>query len=152
MSKTTTVAVLILMAAVTGSCGGKQELSTAKLPLVSEVKIEKVQQATIDDLYEATGTVRSKTTSIVSSRILGSIIAVRVHEGERVRAGQTLIEIDSRDADAQLQSAQAGMREAGDALEEIERNISAAQSAKAGAEKPNEPIACCCHWLPERIR
>lgn len=140
MRKTIGLAVLIPLAALTVSCSGTPDGATVKLPLVNDVKIEKVALATIDGLYEATGTVRSKTTSIVSSRIMGSIIAVRVREGERVRAGQTLIEIDSRDADAQLQSAQAGMREAGDALEEIERNINAAQSVKAGAEA-NQALA-----------
>ena len=138
--KTIGLAVLILLAALAVSCGRTPDAATAKLPPVKDVKIEKVAAATIDDLYEATGTVRSKTNSIVSSRIMGSIIAVLVHEGERVRAGQTLVEIDSRDADAQLQKAQAGMREAGDALEEIERNINAAQSAKAGAEA-NQALA-----------
>lgn len=139
MRKTIGLAALILVAALTASCSGKPDAATAKLPLVN-VKIEKVAVAAVDDIYEATGTVRSKTTSVVSSRIMGSIIAVRVHEGERVRAGQTLIEIDSRDADAQLLGAQAGMREAGDALEEIERNINAAQSAKSAAEA-NQALA-----------
>jgi membrane fusion protein, multidrug efflux system len=140
MRRTIGLTALMLLAALTSSCSKKPEAATAKLPLVKDVKIEKVASATIDDFYEATGTVRSKTTSIVSSRIIGSIIAVRVHEGERVRAGQVLIEIDKRDADAQLQKAQAGMREASNALEEIERNIGAAQSAKAAAEA-NQALA-----------
>lgn len=134
------VTVLILIAALGVSCGRKQEPAIAKLPLVKDVKIEKVLLSAVDDSYEATGTVRSKTTSIVSSRIMGSIVIVRVREGERVRAGQTLVEIDGRDAGAQLQGAQAGMREAGDALEEIERNINAAQSAKTAAEA-NQALA-----------
>lgn len=140
MKKTTAVTALIMLAALGGSCGGRQESANAKPPLVSDVKIEKVQQTTIDDLYDATGTIRSSTTSLVSSRIMGSIVAVRVREGDRVRAGQTLIEIDSRDADAQLKKAQAGEREASDALEEIERNINAARSAKVAAEA-NQTLA-----------
>jgi multidrug efflux pump subunit AcrA (membrane-fusion protein) len=140
MGKTISVTALSLLAALTISCGKKPEAVTAKPPLVGDVKIEKVAAAAINDLYGATGTVRSKTTSIVSSRIMGGIIAVRVHEGERVRAGQVLIEIDSRDADVQLQKTHAGMRETADALQEIERNISAAQSGAAGAEA-NQALA-----------
>lgn len=140
MRKIIGLTALILLAIFDFSCSKKPEAATARLPLVKDVKIEKVQLTTIEDLYDATGTVRSKTTSILSSRIMGSIIAVRVHEGERVRAGQILIEIDSRDADAQLQKAQAGMREAADALEEIERNTNGAQSAKAAAEA-NQALA-----------
>jgi multidrug efflux pump subunit AcrA (membrane-fusion protein) len=126
--------------ALTLSCSKKQESASVKATLIKDVKIEKVAPASIDDLYEATGTVRSKTSSAVSSRILGSIIAIRVHEGDRVRAGQTLVEIDSRDAATQVQNANAGMREASAALEEIDRNINAAQSAKAAAEA-NQALA-----------
>lgn len=140
MKRVVEMTVLSALIAVNLSCGKKQESAVANPTLIKDVKIEKVSPGVIDDLYEATGTVRSKTSSAVSSRILGSIIAIRVHEGDRVRLGQTLVEIDSRDAATQLQNANAGMREAGAALEEIERNINAAQSAKAAAEA-NQALA-----------
>jgi multidrug efflux system membrane fusion protein len=116
------------------ACGRKQEAAAEKAAPIRNVKIEKVVAAPIDDFYEATGTVRSKTTSVVSSRIIGSIMAIHVREGDRVRAGQSLIEIDSREASAQLQKAKAGMREAESALDEIERTLQAAGSAKTAAE------------------
>jgi multidrug efflux pump subunit AcrA (membrane-fusion protein) len=65
---------------------------------------------------------------------MGSIIAIHFREGDRVRVGQTLIEIDSRDATAQLQKAQGGIREVEGALDEIERNLQVAESGKAAAE------------------
>ena len=140
MKRIVQMSVMSVLIAVTLSCGKKQESAVANPTLIKDVKIEKVAPGTIDDLYEASGTVRSKTSSAVSSRILGSIIAIPVHEGDRVRAGQTLVEIDSRDATTQLQNATAGMREASAALDEIERNINAAQSAKAAAEA-NQALA-----------
>lgn len=140
MKRTVGMTLFSALIALTLSCSKKQESASVKATLIKDVKIEKVAPASIDDLYEATGTVRSKTSSAVSSRILGSIIAIRVHEGDRVRAGQTLVEIDSRDAATQVQNANAGMREASAALEEIDRNINAAQSAKAAAEA-NQALA-----------
>jgi len=116
------------------ACGRRQEVAREKVAPIPNLKIEKVIVAPIDNFYEATGTIRSKTTSVVSSRIMGRIIAIQVREGDRVRAGQTLIEIDSRDATAQLQKAQAGMREAEGALDEIERNLQAGESGKVAAE------------------
>lgn len=116
------------------ACGRRQDAATEKLAPIPNLKIEKVIVAPLDNFYEATGTIRSKTTSVVSSRIMGSIITIHVREGDRVRAGQILIEIDSRDATAQLQKAQAGIREAEGALDEIERNLQAAESGKAAAE------------------
>jgi multidrug efflux pump subunit AcrA (membrane-fusion protein) len=128
------VLVACAIALFNTSCGRRQETATEKASPIPNVKIERVGAAPIDGFYEATGTVRSKTTSVVSSRIMGSIIAIRVREGDRVRTGQPLVEIDSRDATAQLQKAQAGMREAESALDEIERNLQAAGSGKAAAE------------------
>jgi multidrug efflux pump subunit AcrA (membrane-fusion protein) len=116
------------------ACGRKQEAAAEKSAPIRNVKTEKVVAAPIDDFYEATGTVRSKTTSVVSSRIMGSIMAIHVREGDRVRAGQSLIEIDGREATSQLQKAKAGMREAESTLDEIERNLQAAGSGKTAAE------------------
>ena len=115
------------------ACGRKDE-ATEKTEPIRNVKIEKVVSSPVDAYYEATGTVRSKTTNVVSSRIMGSIIAMSVREGDRVRAGQTLIEIDNREATAQVKRAQAGVREAESAVDEIERNLQGAASAKAAAE------------------
>jgi multidrug efflux system membrane fusion protein len=130
-----TAGVLIASAiALSSTACGRRQAATEKMAPIPNLKIEKVVVAPIDNFYEATGTVRSKTTSIVSSRIMGRIITIQVREGDRVRAGQTLVEIDSRDATAQLQKAQAGMREAEGALDEIERNLQAAGSGKAAAE------------------
>jgi multidrug efflux pump subunit AcrA (membrane-fusion protein) len=123
----------ILFAAMSVSCGRKQETGTLKAS-ITKVTIERVAFGSVDDFYEATGTVRSKTTSVLSSKTLGSVVAIHVNEGDRVRAGQTLIEIDNREAAAQLQKAQAGVRETENALDEADRNIRAAQAAKAASE------------------
>ena len=86
-----------------------------------------------DDFYEAVGTVRAKETSVIAARIMGNITKLYVREGDRVRTGQTLIEIENREAGAQVAKAQAGLRESNEALEEVQRNIRAAESAQAAA-------------------
>ncbi|HWC77545.1 MAG TPA: efflux RND transporter periplasmic adaptor subunit [Blastocatellia bacterium] len=124
----------LAIALLSSACGRRQEAAKGIAGQIPRVKIESVVAAPIEDFHDATGTVRSKTTSAVSSRIMGSIISINTHEGHRVRRGQILIEIDTRDANVQLQRAQAGMREAENALEETERNLQAAGSGKAAAE------------------
>jgi len=128
------LAGIIALSAISAACGGKEEVSAEKPPLVTGVKVEKLVAAPVDDFYEATGTVRSKTTTVISSKIMGAVTSLRVREGDRVRAGQLLIEIENRDAAAQLQKAQAGHQEAREALGEVDQSISAARSAKAAAE------------------
>ena len=116
------------------SCGKKEEAVVEKPATLQGVKIETVRLSPVEEEYEAVGTVRSKTTSVLSSKTVGNIVAVHVREGDRVRTGQLLVEIDDRDTRAQLRKAQAGLREVQDALEEIEQNIRAAESAKEAAE------------------
>ncbi|HEY3040080.1 MAG TPA: efflux RND transporter periplasmic adaptor subunit [Pyrinomonadaceae bacterium] len=121
------------------SCSKKPETSQPA-PIVQGAKVETIQTSSVDDYYEAVGTVRAKTSSVIAARVIGNIVNVRVREGDRVRAGQTLIEIENRDAGVQVQKAQAGVRESNDALDEAERNIRAAESARA-AVRANESLA-----------
>lgn len=127
-------AALLLMI----SCSKKQE-ALQSAPMV-QARIETLQASAVDDYYEAVGTVRAKDTSVIAAKIMGNIIAVHVHQGDRVHRGQTLIEIESRDAGIQIQKAQAGVREAQDTLDEVDRNIRAAESARAAA-RANEALA-----------
>jgi multidrug efflux pump subunit AcrA (membrane-fusion protein) len=121
------------------SCSKTPETSQ-QMPVIQGARIEIVQPASVDDYYEAVGTVRARNSSVVAARIMGSIVALHVREGDVVRAGQTLIEIESREAGIQVQKAQAGVREAQDALDEVERNIRAAESAREAAQA-NEKLA-----------
>jgi multidrug efflux pump subunit AcrA (membrane-fusion protein) len=59
---------------------------------------------------------------------MGTILQVRVRPGDRVKAGQLLAVIDSREAVAMIQKAEAGKREAEMALQETESHIAAARS------------------------
>ncbi len=128
------IPVLTAIMALSVACESRQEPSADKAPAIAGIKVEPVTLTPVDDYYEATGTIRSKTSSEISSRVMGSIIALHVREGDRVRRGQTLIEIDNRDAMTQISKARAGLIEAQDALEEIERSARAAESAVAAAE------------------
>jgi membrane fusion protein, multidrug efflux system len=129
-----TFAVAGLVTLLGAACAKKHEASTERPPVVQGVQTVKVEAGAVEDFYEATGTVRSKTTTVLSSKVMGSVTALRAGEGDRVRAGQVVVEIDNREAAAQLQKAQAGLREAQEAAAEVEQAISAAESAKAAAE------------------
>ena len=53
-----------------------------------------VQQANVPDLLEAVGTVRAAQTSELASQMMGNIVEIRAHEGDRVQRGQVLAVID----------------------------------------------------------
>jgi membrane fusion protein, multidrug efflux system len=127
-------AVLILAIAGASSCASKQEQAIATTPIVQGVRIETVAAQAVDESYEAVGTVRAKISSVVSSKVMGNIVAMKVREGDTVRAGQILVEIDSREARIQTQKSGAGLVEMNGALDEVDRSIKGAESAQTAAE------------------
>ena len=136
MRKIRIVMSLLFLTAMIICCGKKEEAVVDKSAPISVqgVRIETAKASPVAEDYEAVGTVRSKTTTVLSSKTMGNILAVLIREGDHVRTGQLLIEIDDRDTKAQLQKAQAGLREVQDAEEEIEQTIRAAESARDAAE------------------
>jgi multidrug efflux pump subunit AcrA (membrane-fusion protein) len=125
---------LILALAGAISCARNHEQVTATAPMIQGIKIETIGQQSVDESYEAVGTVRAKISSIVSSKVMGSIVAMKVREGDTVRAGQVLVEIDSREARIQTQKSGAGLVEMHGALDEVNRSIKAAESGQTAAE------------------
>ncbi len=133
-TKFASLAAIGMLAMTVASCGKKPEVAAEKPPVVTGARVERVSVSPVEDYYEATGTVRSKTTTVLSSKIMGTVISLRVREGDKVSAGQVLIEIDNRDASAQLQKANAALRQAQEGAAEVEQAINAAKSAQNAAE------------------
>ncbi len=75
---------------------------------VRNVAITKVTKSSIEDYYEATGTVKAKTTTQISANMMGRILSFPAAEGDVVKRGQLLVEIDSAESRAQLQKARCG--------------------------------------------
>ena len=90
-----------------------------------------VASATITDqplIYEAVGTVQAGISSDLASKLLGTVEAVRVREGDRVKKGDVLIIMDQRQVRAGVRKAEAGLSEAKKALTAA---ISARDAARA---------------------
>jgi len=111
-------------------CGGDEKSHVKQdVPLKPlDVRIENVRSEEVATMLQAVGTVRSEVTTNLSSRIMGYLTAVEVDEGDRVRRGQLLAQIDSRETATQLEKAEAGLHEAESAGEEVERAIGASKS------------------------
>ena len=134
------LALLFALSAITLTSCARKPPATRPASIVQGVKIEVIKPVSIDDSYEAVGTVRAKNSSVIAARIMGNIVKLHVREGDRVRAGQTLIELENREAGTQMAKAQAGVRESTEALDEVQRNIHAAESAQTAA-RANEKLA-----------
>jgi RND family efflux transporter MFP subunit len=88
---------------------------------VNGVTVWRVPLSQVDAYYETSGTVKAKTTSIVASRVMGTVTGVRVKIGDRVKAGDLLMTIDDRDMVQKVGGAEAGHREALKAREAAEQ-------------------------------
>ena len=147
-----TLAGVILAVTGTTSCARKQDQSTTTSPMVQGVKIETVANQSVDEIYEAIGTVRAKSTSVVSSQIMGSIVAMKVREGDLVRAGQILVEIDSRESRIQVGKSDAGLVEMKNALDEVDRSMKAAESDQVAAEANRRFAASTFHRYQQLLK
>src|SRR5690348_211900 len=75
-------------------CSSERRIEAAAPETVSDVQVVLARKATVPDWLEAVGTVRAAQTSQLASQIMGTLVNVEVHEGERVQAGQVLAVID----------------------------------------------------------
>lgn len=111
------------------SCGGEPPRRTAQ----SQAAAVAVQVAavTIEDWhasYEATGTVRARTTATISSKVMGYVQQVGAQVGNHVAEGQPLITLDARDLEAALRQAEAGRAAVESAIPELENATAAAKA------------------------
>jgi len=137
MKVTIALTMLVLSSLIWTMGCGKKEPSTKTNIVPREqvnVPVTKVSLGAMERFYEATGTVKAKTTTQVSSNLMGRIVSFPAAEGDAVGRGQVLVEIDNRENQAQLQKAQAGLREASAALTEIDRTAEAAVASVRTAE------------------
>jgi multidrug efflux pump subunit AcrA (membrane-fusion protein) len=81
-------------------------------------------------IYEAVGTVRAGIKSNLSSKLLGTVEAMHVREGDRVKQGDTLVVIDQRQVSAGLREAEAGLSEAKEGLAAAISNRDAARASE----------------------
>lgn len=118
-------------------CGKKEEAEKkTETPLAEPLNLPtaKVTLGSMEDFYEATGTVKAKTTTQVAANMMGRILSIPVNEGSSVSRGQVLVEIDNRESQPQIQKAQAGIKEAQAALIEIDKSVEVAKAAIKTAE------------------
>jgi multidrug efflux pump subunit AcrA (membrane-fusion protein) len=74
------------------------------------------------------GTLRSKTQTVIASKVQGYVREVRVREGDMVGAGDLLITVEDREFRAQAERDQAAVREAESGLDEVRRMLDEAHA------------------------
>lgn len=138
MTRNLVLSAALLSTLALVQCSGDQSADLERVSSGSsrspvKVTVETVSSTTTNGGFEATGTVSSKSVTPISAKVMGYVEAVNVREGDQVKVGDLLVSIDSRDARTQVARAKAGLSEANSALDEVDRSIEAAQSARDAA-------------------
>jgi len=109
-----TIALFFLVLPLLSTCGEKIEPGATPQPSGQPVKtvLAVVRLARWPLIYEAVGTVQAQTASTLSSKLMGTVREVRIEEGRRVKKGELLVSLDSRQVRAQLEQAEAALAEA----------------------------------------
>lgn len=109
-----------------GCSDGPRDDMASRTPPVA-VRVVTVAEQQWPSIYEATGTVRARTSTVIAARLLGYVREVKVQAGDRVREGQLLVTLDARDLDVNSRRAEA-------ALDEVRSSAPEADSAVTGAK------------------
>jgi HlyD family secretion protein len=91
------VIALSLAAGGLSACGGGEHASDVKARELIAVTVVPVVASDTSERLEAGGVVAAQESASVSSRIVATIVSVRVKAGDRVRAGDMLVTLDARD-------------------------------------------------------
>ncbi len=108
-----------------GEAPRKQPAAVAEAVPLSTVA---VSTANWPSVYEATGTVRARTVAPISARIMGYVREVKVQVSDRVREGQLLVTLDTRDLDVSSRRAEAARESVRSTMPEADSAIASAKA------------------------
>ena len=115
-------------AALIAGCHGGESAATPAATQTVEARIVESQQQQVPLGLSSTGTVHARESAVVSAQVMGRIQQVLVHEGDSVRAGQTLVVLDDAALHASVEQAQAGVKAAQNAQVAAQTNAALAAS------------------------
>ena len=103
--------ILAVSSAVLVGCHSSEP--SQHLPIQTAIaRVVESQQQQVPVSLRSTGTVHARQSAIVSAQMMGRIQQVLVHEGDSVRAGQTLVVLDDASMRSSVAQAQAAVRAA----------------------------------------
>ncbi|HXH24801.1 MAG TPA: efflux RND transporter periplasmic adaptor subunit [Vicinamibacterales bacterium] len=119
-------AIVLLLALVAAAAVAAANLYFRR-DLGVTVNAEAIRTRDLEAIVSASGRIQPKRQVNISANQMGRVTRVAVQEGERVRAGQFLLEIDPRQLEGQLQRGEAAVAAAQSALQQARVGVEQAQ-------------------------
>lgn len=98
------------------------------------VTVEAIKARKLESIVSASGKIRARRTVNITSEVSGKVVKLAVEEGDRVKAGQFLLQVDPRNVRSRLQVSEASLeqqrislQQARQALENAKVNLKLAQ-------------------------
>ena len=135
------ILALVLAVTVFVSCNKPEGASPSSIGRPIPVKLATAHEEPLDALYRTSGTVRGRTTAVLTSKTVGYVRSVDVRAGDRVKVGQVLAVLEANDSSASVRRAHAGFDQSMDARAEAENAVAAAEAALRIAKSTQERIA-----------
>ena len=115
MSRTKKVLIGVVAVALLG--GGAGAAYWYRQETGPEIATESIRSRDLEAVVSASGTVQPKRQVNISANQMGKVTRLAVEEGQRVKTGQFLLEIDPRSLEGQLQRGEASVAAARSSLE-----------------------------------
>ncbi|MCC6243713.1 MAG: efflux RND transporter periplasmic adaptor subunit [Gemmatimonadaceae bacterium] len=107
-----TLATLLLL----GACGGSEEEHTKSAAAAAPTRVQgttvRIADTAIAGTMEASGVAEPMQQAMLSTKLMGTVTAVLVKEGDLVRSGQAVVQIDARDVTAKAAQVAASIADA----------------------------------------
>lgn len=114
------------------ACGGPEPVDPEPPADVAPVtlRVETLRESSQESETALIGSVAAQKRVSIAARILSNVTDVKVAEGQFVKAGQTVIELDKREMQTGVAAAKAARAEADSAIASAEQAITAAESQR----------------------
>ncbi|HXR49367.1 MAG TPA: efflux RND transporter periplasmic adaptor subunit [Candidatus Limnocylindrales bacterium] len=107
-----TATTLLLAALALNGCSRKAEPVAGRFLPVATVQAQVVESKSRTAMEEVVGTVRAKLRSVIEAKVSGKIEQMLVVPGQKVEAGELLVQLDAREVQAQMDQAAAVRQQA----------------------------------------
>ena len=94
-----------------------------------EVQVEKIKKHDLESIVSASGKIQARTTVNISAQSMGRVTRLAVEEGDRVKEGQFLLEIDPRQLRTQVERGEAGLSAQRTAVSQARVQLESAKSS-----------------------
>jgi HlyD family secretion protein len=103
-------------------------------PTGTEVNVERVARRDLEAVVSASGKIQAKKTVNISAETMGKVVDLQVAEGDLVKAGQPLLQIDPRNLETAVQNREASLATARSQLEQTRSQTENSKVALKQAE------------------